>query len=283
METGQKFTVKATKDEKINHKKLSIQVRLNGLSFCLLDSQTREVTWFETIHFPKEYNPVKILGQIQLLYQKQEQLKQPVDEVVLLFSNQLYSLVPEKYFIPEEASSYLKFNTKILKTDIVAQDVLSQNQIVNVYIPYTNITNYFFDRYGEFEYRHAVSVLTEAALNRDAGEEIHMYVNCQSPYFDLVAVKNNRLLLANTFHYQSPEDFIYYLLFTAEQANADPLEFRLFMLGEISEESEIYKMAYTYVKNIHLLDPELELTEPPQSTAGFQREYYLLLKSLGCE
>jgi hypothetical protein len=275
--------VKAIKNQETKHTKLSIQVRLNGLSFCILDTETNQVTWSESLNFPKEYNPVKILGQIQLLYQKEEQLKQPVDEVVLLFSNQLYSLVPEKYFIPDESSSYLKFNIKILKTDVVAQDFLDLHQIVNVYIPYTNITNYFFDRYGEFEYRHSVSVFTDAVLRSDPGEGTRIYVNCQATYFDLVAIRDKELLLANTFSYQTPEDFIYYLLFTAEQIKADPLELELLMLGDISEDSEIYRMAFRYIKNISLFDPEFRLEGSLKSTAEFQRKYFLLLKSLGCE
>jgi hypothetical protein len=47
-----------------------------------------------------------------------------VSEVVLLFSHELYTFVPKEFFIEDEASNYLKFSTKILKTDVVAHDQL---------------------------------------------------------------------------------------------------------------------------------------------------------------
>ncbi|HZJ35355.1 MAG TPA: DUF3822 family protein [Gillisia sp.] len=272
-----------TKKEDIKLLKLSIQVRLDGLSFCILNCRTKEIVWYKKQDFPKEYNPVKILEKIAILYQNEKVLQSHIGEVVLLFSNDLYSLVPEAYFIEEEASNYLKFNTKILKTDVVAHDSIANKQLVNVYIPYANIINYFFDKYGEFEYKHGISVLTEAVLEFDSGEGTTAYLNNFTDYFDLVVVKNNKLLLCNTFSYDTKEDFIYYLLFTAEQLELDPSQFELCLLGDISNESPLYAITYTYIKNIRFLEPGFEIHPEDKNTGEFQREAFILLKSLKCE
>jgi hypothetical protein len=272
-----------TKNEGINLLKLSIQVRLDGLSFCILNCGNNEIIWYKRENFPKEYNPVKILEKIEIHYQNEIELQGSMDEVVLIFSNDLYSLVPEAYFIEEEASNYLKFNTKILKTDVVAHDSIANNEMVNVYIPYSNIINYFFDKYGEFEYKHGISVLAEAVLELDSGEGITAYLNNFTDYFDLVVVKNKKLLLCNTFSYDTKEDFIYYLLFTAEQLELDPSQFDLRLLGDISEESALYQIAYTYIKNIHFLNPGFEIEPEDKNTREFQREAFILLNSLECE
>ncbi|NJX17331.1 DUF3822 family protein, partial [Tamlana crocina] len=115
-------------------------------------------------------------------------LKEQQAEVMVLFSNELYSLVPKAYFNEENASEYLKYNTRILETDYVAQDELAEGKMVNVYIPYTNINNFFFDRYGEFEYRHTVSVLAEEFLiqNRFQTEGTRVYLNCFPGGYDLL-------------------------------------------------------------------------------------------------
>jgi hypothetical protein len=68
------------------------------------------------------------------------------------------------------------------------------------------------------------------------------------------------LLFFNSFDYQTKEDFIYYLLFTTEQLNLNPEYIKLQLLGDISEESEWFEMAYTYIRNVSLLDvSELQL------------------------
>lgn len=280
--TGLQF-MEVIRENNMNKLKLSIQVCLNGLSFLILNCEKNELVWYKKTIFPKEFNPIKILKEIELVYAKEEFLQNPMMEVVLLFSNDLYSIVPEEYFIEEEASNYLKFNTKILKTDIVAHDLMEATNMVNVYIPYTNITNYFFDKYGEFEYKHSISVFAEAMLSLEKSMLAKVYLNNYKDYYDLVIVRNGKLLLSNTFKYDSAEDFIYYLLFTLEQLKLDPSEIDLILTGEISEESPFYQIVFTYIRNVQFLKPDLTINFSEEYNDQFQREAFILLKSIECE
>ncbi len=270
-----------TNKEFKSHLKLSIQVRLDGLSFCILDNSSGNISWYKKVRFNKEHNPVKALEEIENVYKSEKVLEGKFNEVTLLFSNELYSTVPSEYFVENEASTYLKFNTKILGTDVVESDQINE-ELVNVYIPYTNITNYFFDRYGEFEFTHSASELIKAALNLSTISETTAYLNNFSGYFDLVIVKEGSLLFCNTFNYETDIDFIYYLLFTAEQLDLDPDEFKLILLGDISNDMEVYKTAYTYIRNIEMLEPNFHGLQGNYDIK-FQREEFLLLRSLGCE
>jgi len=67
-------------------------------------------------------------------------------------------------------------------------------------------------------------------------------------------VQNQKLLLFNSFEYKTPEDFIYYILFTAEQLQLNPENFQLELLGTIQEEDAYYKIAFQYIRNVSLLD-----------------------------
>jgi hypothetical protein len=277
--------VTQNKESNNSNIKLSIQVSLNGLSFCGFSPSEKRILFFKDLQFSRRLNPIQALQQIEQLYEQEVFLKQEKPEVTVVFSNELYSLVPQKLFDEENASDYLKFNTMILETDYVAHDLIEEPGIVNVYIPYTNINNFFFDKYGEFEYRHSISVLTGELLKLSAEDnedrEAKMYVNCYSGGYDLVLIKNRQLLLANSFKCTSKEDFIYYILFTAEQLELDPSEFHLILLGKITENSDYYKMAYTYIKNIEFLNTSFGFIfaskeEPPK---GYM--HYTLLKALG--
>lgn len=282
METGHNLMVsEITSKENHTNLKLSIQVRLDGLSFCILEFNSGNIVWYKKVNYPKEHNPVKALEEIESLYEQEKILQGEFKEVNLLFSNDLYSPVPSEYFIDEEVSSYLKFNTKILGTDVVESDKVN-SEVVNVYIPYTNITNYFFDKYGEYEFQHSVSELIKAAFEISAEGEVTAYLNNYSGYYDFVIVKNGALLLSNTFNYDTPEDFIYYLLFTAEQLELDPAQFKLILLGNISEAMEEYKITYTYIKNVEMLQLDFNGIQKEYGPV-FQREEFLLLRSLGCE
>ncbi|MCM4159029.1 DUF3822 family protein [Antarcticibacterium flavum] len=260
--------------------KMSIQVRLNGLSFCTRDSTTGEITWYYNEDFNKEYNPVKILQHIEKLYNTVEQLNFPVRDVNLLFSHDLYTFVPKEFFVEDEASTYLKFSTKILKTDVVAHDHLEDRELVNVYIPYTNINNFFFEKYGEFEFRHSSSVLVEEAFKIGENKSTKAILNSFKGYYDLVIVKGNDLLFCNTFTYDTKEDFIYYLLFTLEQLKLEPESLDLYLLGNITEDSPNYKILYTYVKYLHFLEVPFSGQNEKFNNPLLVREAFLQLKSL---
>jgi hypothetical protein len=273
-----------TQSRQINYDniKLSIQVSLNGLSFCALSKEEKRIVFFRDILFSRKLNPAQVLQQIEKQYEQEPFLSSGNPEVIVLFSNELYSLVPTEFFEEENASEYLKYNTKILETDYVAKDDIVSAEIVNVYIPYTNINNFFFDRYGEFEYRHSVSVLAEEfqIQNRFQKEGTRVYLNCFPGGYDLLVYQQGKLILANSFNCNSREDFIYYLLFCAEQLDLDPSSFELILLGRIRENSDYYEIAYTYVKEIKFLQSSFGYIfngkeEPPK---GYM--HYTLFKAL---
>ena len=273
-----------TPNKNLNTKniKLSIQVSLNGLSFCALSQEEKRMLFFRDIVFQKKLNPIQVLQQIEKIYEQEDFLQRRDLEVMVLFSNDLYSLVPEKLFREENASDYLKFNTRILENDFVAQDHLEDLGIVNVYIPYTNINNFFFEKYGEFEYRHCVSILAEEFLkqNRNSVEGTKAYLNCYPGGYDLVVIQKNELLLANSFKCKTKEDFIYYLLFTAEQLEMDTSEFELILLGKIVEDSDYYKIAYTFVKEISFLKTSFKYLYSAQGEPPKGSMHYTLFKSV---
>ncbi|MEG9326316.1 DUF3822 family protein [Salinimicrobium catena] len=261
--------------------KLSIQVSLNGLSFCALSSPEKKIIFFKEISFPRKLNPSGVLQQIEKLYYEEEFLKDGDFDVIVQYSNELYTLVPQKFFDEKNASDYLKFNTRILETDYVAHDLIEPPGIVNVYIPYTNINNFFFEKYGEFEYRHCITTLAENFIKESTSEDqkTKVFVNCYPRGYDIVVVKKGQLLLTNSFTCHTKEDFIYYLLFTAEQLELDPNEFELILVGKITANSDYYQIAYRYIRNISFLKTSFGYIfavdqEPPK---GYM--HYTLLKA----
>ena len=67
--TGQRF-MEINKNNDI-FKILSIQVSLNGLCFCILDRTSSKVLFFKRVDFDKQLDPVKLLGKIELQYEKE--------------------------------------------------------------------------------------------------------------------------------------------------------------------------------------------------------------------
>jgi hypothetical protein len=238
-----------------NYRKLVLQVALNGFSFCVVDTLNNEVLTFQDIQF----NVFQKNSKVEELYWKafldHKELTKIYDEVVVIHDNNLNTFVPKALFDEDYLASYLQYNTKVFETDFYTFDTIANQEINNVYVPYVNLNNYLLDQFESFDYKHFSSILLERLLILSKNkEETQVFVHFSADKFEIIVLKNQQLLLFNSFDYTTKEDFIYYLLFTAEQLQLNPEYFNLYLLGAISEESELFEIAYKYVRNVQLLD-----------------------------
>lgn len=235
-------------------KDLSIQVNLNGLSFCILDSNARTILHINAIKFEEKLTPFETLNRLKKELSTNIIFSDNFKNITVIHKNDLATLVPQPYYNEVNNADYLKYNTKILKTDFIASDNIKAHKIVCVYVPYVNINNYLFDAFGTFTYKHAATVLINAINNIEINsEDNYIFVNIENNTMQVVIKQNNKLQLYNCFDFASSDDFIYYLLFTCEQKQLNPELIKLKLLGTISENDEIYKIAYKYVRHVEVL------------------------------
>jgi len=236
-------------------KALSIQFSLGGFSFCISNLETKELHHFTGYTFDQNcVSPEALLSEIETLYQENAILTQAFESITIIHQNNLSTVVPAALFHEDELDLYLNYNIKTLANDYVAFDSLSHVDLKNVYIPYVNINNFFFQKFGEFEYKHHATVLIDKLiLHTKNNTEKLFFVHVNTTNFDIVVVENSHLLFYNSFSFNTKEDFIYYILFTAEQLQLNPEELLLFFIGDIEKESELYHSTYQYIRNIDFI------------------------------
>ena len=261
------------------YKKLSLQVSLTGLSFCVFDTLNRKVLSVNEVQFDTFHKATKIEELFADAFNNNPELKDSYDEILVIHNNNLSTFVPEPLFDENFLGSYLQYNTKVFDTDFFAFDEIPNYQMNAVYIPYVNINNFFIDQFGSFDYKHASSILVNKLLDASKNnDDKKMIVNFNPGHFEIVVVQNQKLLLFNSFDYQTPEDFLYYILFTAEQLNMNPENFKLELLGTIAEEDDFYKLAFKYIRNISMFDVSNLQKNNSFSTAQ-NRKHFILFQS----
>jgi hypothetical protein len=238
----------------IKENKLSIQFNLDGFSFSIYSPTSKKVVYFrEYIFESPQTSPENLLLKIETIFKTDSYLQNDFITVSVIHQNNLSTLVPNQFFDENELTSYLNFNIKTLTTDFISFDAIETLDSKNIYVHYVNINNYLFQNFGEFEYKHHSTVLIEKLLKNKNITNKTMYVNVSKTTLDIVVLEKGKLILSNTFSYSSKEDFIYYVLFVAEQLNLDVNEFPLYFMGKITLNSNIYKIAYQYIKNVYFL------------------------------
>ena len=263
----------------LTEKHLSIQLSLDGFSFCIINKLEKQVEKLEYFPFKeKSQSPEKLLQNVELIFSKEKALQKRYGTVNISHVNQLSALVPKSLFDEEHIRDYLKFSSKTYTNDYIVFDELTNHDLINVYIPYVNVNNFFLERFGSFEYKHFSTVMVNTLLNTfKFSEHPHMFVHIGEEQFDIMVIAANKLLFFNSFDYQSKEDFIYYILFTAEQLELNPEVFELIMAGKIELESDLYEIAYTYIRKVSLLENRSELKFPSNIKEQSKRRHFTLL------
>ncbi|TFG75614.1 MAG: DUF3822 family protein [Flavobacteriales bacterium] len=233
--------------------RLSIQISLNGLSFCVLDTISNKIIDAQRVQFTKELPPDLVLKELRQLLEKNQIDHSVFLDVVVVHRNHLFSLVPKPMFDVSELANYLKFNVRILTNDQLAHDEFENLEMANVYVPFMNINNYIYDLFGEFVYKHHGTVMIQSLMGIHTRKELVCYVHLSNRQMDVTVISNKKLLFFNCFENGSDEDFLYYLLFTFEQLQLDPETIPLKLFGEIAEDDSLYLLCYQYVRHLSIM------------------------------
>ncbi len=256
METGQKImtplllTITNT-NSAITYPRLSVQVSLTGLSFLLqIDSEDHQL-WQES--FNQKLHPGELLHKIVALYKQNTALVNHKGAVCVIYHHKEFTLVPKALFNPDKLSSYLQYNTKLLASDYLDYDEIENASMVNVYVPFTNINNFFFETYGDFTFLHSNTVFIQAVLPL-ARQNSHTYVfaNIVDNTLDLAVFKAGILQLCNSFTVTCAQDFAYFLLFVVEQLKLDPEALKLVFTNGVAKNDPFYELAYRYIRNVNI-------------------------------
>lgn len=280
METGLK-TIQTNNSLTANtDKALSIQISLSGLSFCILNKQSHHITYLKQIDFNKKITPFETLDRLKAVLESETELQKPFTSVLAIYQNELSNLVPQSLFDENNAADYLKFSSKILKTDFISHDIIATNSSIMVYVPYVNINNYLFDIFGEFEYKHASTIFIDCCLQKEKNSnDAKLYINIESHYFEIVAIDKGKLLLYNSFEYTTKEDFIYFVLFTTEQLKLNPETVILKLSGNIEKEDDLYAIAYKYIRFVEFDKPFQKYKFTNQTQPQKEHHNVILLNS----
>lgn len=234
------------------YKKLSLQVALHGLSFCVFDTLNHNIKEIQEVKFNHTQS---LEDQLWRTFVDYPQLTKTYDEIIVLHDNNLSTFVPKSLFEEEIIGGYLQYNTKVFETDFFSYDEIETYDMNNVHVPYVNVNNFLVDQFGSFDYKNVNSVLVTKLLDLSKNKiEKQVYVHLQETHFEIIITNQSKLLLYNSFEYKTPEDFVYYLLFTLEQLQLNPETIQVTLLGKITEDDACFAIAYRFIRHIALLD-----------------------------
>ena len=113
MVTGQENMTRTNRINILSNKVLSVQVSLNGLSFCMLDVTENTILLLKEERFDTQKNPIELEKLVRDVFYNTPLLQEEFKKVNLIHHNNICTFVPKGLYNEDNLIDYLKFNTKI--------------------------------------------------------------------------------------------------------------------------------------------------------------------------
>jgi len=213
------------------------------------DDQSQTYLSYEQFDFKKEDDWTDALRTLEKILPSAEYQTQK--DIQICLSNSLYTLVPQALFNERELESYLSFNHPIEKDHQLqfhSTKLESFDAVVVFAIP-RSLEFMLKAKLPPYQLVHFSAPILEA-IGLNTLEHNELLIHVQREQFEVIYAPNGKLNFFNSFHYQSKEDFIYYLLYVMEQLQLEREKTKLILVGEIEKDSAIFQTLYTYIKEV---------------------------------
>jgi hypothetical protein len=230
-------------------------VGLYGLSF-LMEHEDRRIYK----HFSYEAgNPAAITGFLEKWARDWEEFRR-LERPVLYHHNDLNLFVPSEIYRPGEEKNLLDYNVKILPGDTFSADMALPGGVVNVYVPFENVNNFFLEFFDEVEFYHSASPFYAYAQKLHNASRTEIFVRLMEKEFQYLILDKGNFMFFNTFRMENTDDFLYYFFFVWEETGMNARKPGIFLLGpddKIPSVQEALKDFSNGIRHLSGTEPEI--------------------------
>lgn len=175
-------------------------------------------------------------------------------QIKVAIINHNFTLIPATLFSPDAAGDYLRLNCDI---DLEQEKVFSyyhQNlEAVNIFATAKYLLQVWEDLVPQkpITFLHQTSSLIAGlAYYGERSDQPKFYAYIEQKNLYLLLFKQNRLEFCNLFQCQTPEDFLYYLIFIMQEHKLNPETDRVTVWGDITHDSSLFTLMRKYIRHV---------------------------------
>ncbi|MDY4174527.1 MAG: DUF3822 family protein [Bacteroidales bacterium] len=236
---------------------MSIQLKLDGLSFCILDPVTNVYMALTEVNL-KEPDP-NFAKQEEYILNSQV-LAKKFRKVFVCIDSPAYTMLPTSLYDDTRIGSILALNGIKLRNDdkVLRNNIEMANSTTAFTIP--NFL-YFFLRtqFPNADIFHGTTPIVSSMLMKRQGDRTNrksVTLLMANDNMTIVATENNELKLCNTFYCREVPDYTYMFLYVMEQLKFNVSEVPVSVSGNIYESDKRLIMMRRFV-------PKLEMAALP--------------------
>lgn len=232
--------------------RLNIFLNESQLIFSIVNQEQKVLLHLQSFNFFQFNNQAEFYSTIHDVLDKEDLFNLTYQSVYLYIYNGLNTLIPIALFDINYLDDYIHFNFDIAVSLSTEHDVLEKEGMVNVYGIAHELKKIFENKFKGLTINHNTSALISYLTNNSNHDDM-VYVYVQPQRMQIFIYRQQQPIFVNSFQYTTPEDFIYFVLYTYQQLKLEPETTALYLMGEIVKESALYEQLYKYIRHIHFI------------------------------
>ena len=266
METGKANNIQArsfNSDNAIQYH-LSIEIGLKYIAYCIINKRTNNLEYFNTLLVDNNF--INVINQ-------EEVLKLDFASSSVAFTNFPCTLIPNELFQAERAKDILQLNTEIY--EITKSDQLTK---IKAHLSYTIpsvIDDIVFTFFPNAKQKAQQTILIEQ-FSKHKNKEDNAYLYINDNILVITTFKDNKLLLNNSFNFDTKEDVLYFTLFTFEQLKINTETVNVILYGDIIKGDENHQLLYEYIRNVNFGTQPLNINISSEFNPIQEHQFYAL-------
>jgi hypothetical protein len=260
---------------------ISIQIGLDGFSFCILDTRRNKYVVFQ--HIPLIIGKLQFLSRkIETIFDQEEKLNASFKSVSITYSTNKATLVPKEY---SESSNFLKIAS--ISSDLSRNEEISANDLPGfsyqlIYSYPKDLMSLLNRKYTDFSFRHKSIPLIATAVDQRTEKKNTLLINFEKKYIRMIALKDMQIDLYNSFYFKNESDFLYYTLNTWQSLQFDPERDEILIGGYVADDSGYIRQLKKYISNIRFLKPSSDFNYGNTFEKIQRHQFVSLLNTYPC-
>ncbi|ARS35112.1 DUF3822 family protein [Pontibacter actiniarum] len=267
---------------------LYLSLSQKAIRIAVADTGRNKFVVLEDYELITVFSPMQVAEQLRLIAQENPLLQEQHWNLVrVAVSNQHFTLVPETLYDPAHQHDYLRLHSDLNPLqDVVLSYRHSSLEAVNIFSldasTYQTLQGLFPQ--APMQLVHLTSALIRSILHQTPRTNLRsMYAFVERNYVTLLVVGPAGLEFCNIFHYLSPEDFIYYIIFVMQEQKMNPEQETITLWGDITHDSSLFNVLQKYIRHIKLGKKPADVDYSYKFHDIFEHRYFELYSLHLCE
>jgi hypothetical protein len=245
---------------------LSIRIDPDGLSFSVYSHLISGYIGIESLTLQNsmafqsaESAKVLFSDQLNRFLNQHTWILKPFRHTCIIVNSLNYTLVPHALYDPLQKETYLEFVHSQVESGIFHDHFLNSAEAWVIFSVHKSI-NEIIDRYfNSARILHHAGAMIESILPRYRHSEQRnpVFVNIRTGSFDIIVLRDGKMLYCNSFNWKANEDLVYYLIFVLDQLDLNPENVPVLLAGNVETSSGLFELLQRYIRHVDLIkNPE---------------------------